>query len=181
MVAISVGTTEEWRPVAGTNGLYEVSSLGRVRSWNRSRRRRDDRGPWLLALSFTKQGYLRTSLGSFRRDIVVHRLVIEAFVGPCTDGCEVNHKDGVKTNNRPENLEYTTRAGNCQHMWAMGLGRNGDPRGERNGRAKLTVENVRFIREHPEIGGPTLARMFGVSHPAIYRVRNGKGWVVKDV
>jgi len=51
----------------------------------------------------------------------IHALVAEAFLGPRPDGYEINHMDGLKTNNRPENLEYTTRQGNADHASIHGL------------------------------------------------------------
>lgn len=55
----------------------------------------------------------------------VNRLVLEAFVGPCPDGHESNHKDGIKSNNDSENLEWVTHSENVQHAYRLGLKRCG--------------------------------------------------------
>lgn len=77
-------------------------------------------------------GYLTTSiLGKLR---TIHGLVAEAVYGPCPKGMEVNHKDGNKLNNRPENLEYVTKAQNIAHSIAHGMHVANDP--ARSGRYK---------------------------------------------
>jgi hypothetical protein len=53
----------------------------------------------------------------------VHRIVAAAFIGPCPDGLEINHKNGIKLDNRAENLEYTTRSANMKHAYDSGLRR----------------------------------------------------------
>lgn len=102
---------EAWRPIKGTP--YEVSDCGRVR--------RDGR---LLKLNQTNKGYLRAALsvGNAVEHRLVHRLVVEAFLGPIPDGLCVNHKDANRTNNHVSNLEIVTRLENQRHM--IKLGRN---------------------------------------------------------
>ena len=105
---------EAWLPVVGYEGLYEVSDLGQVRGVNR----RDARGRrWrgrILRQGVRDGGhqlvYLRQ--GGRTRTLRVHRLVMEAFVGPCPDGREVCHNNGDPSDNRRANLRYDTRSAN---------------------------------------------------------------------
>lgn len=105
----------EWRPVVGYEGAYEVSDAGQVRSIAR----RDTRGAYrpgrLLAQSTKERGHLAVSLwwGNRRRLIGVHRLVLEAFTGPCPDGMEACHYDGDAKNNHLSNLRWDTRVANA--------------------------------------------------------------------
>lgn len=116
-------TQEQWRPVVGFEGLYEVSNIGRVRSLDRqigngARGTRFMRGRLLSAKPGSKNGYLYVSVGNTRR--LVHRLVLEAFVGPCPEGMECCHNDSNRTNNRVENLRWGTRFDNCQDIREAG-------------------------------------------------------------
>lgn len=111
--------TEAWKPIDGFPG-YEVSDLGRVRSLARVITRSDGR-PRTIAPCIRKgvlnipNGYLRVALtGGVRK--LVHVLVAEAFVvGDFS--LFVNHKDGVKANNKAGNLEWVTFAENVQHSY----------------------------------------------------------------
>lgn len=100
---------EEWRPVVGFEGRYEVSNQGRVRSLLRRRRP-------ILRLFTKPEGYVHVCLLDHGRQCTryVHRLVAEAFC-PQVDGDQVNHLDGDKGNNRADNLEWCTPAENSRH------------------------------------------------------------------
>lgn len=109
---------EEWRPVVGYEDAYEVSSHGRVRSRDRTVLKSDGvvhplRGV-LLNPRTHRQGYLVVTLfrQAVRRNVLVHILVAEAFIGPRPPGMDVCHFNDVKTDNRPENLRYDTRSAN---------------------------------------------------------------------
>jgi len=79
-----------------------------------------------------------------------HRFVFECFCGVIPNGLEINHKNGVKQDNRLINLELTTRGQNLQHAHNMGLIRI--PQGVNNEQSKLTENQVRWIREMHRLG-----------------------------
>lgn len=99
---------EEWRPVPGWEGWYEVSDLGRVRNIATGHRRTPGK---VLVLSLSNRG--RWTAHLFRhyeqKVIACYKLVIEAFVGPCPEGHEVHHRDMDHTNDALSNLEYMER------------------------------------------------------------------------
>jgi hypothetical protein len=105
---------ERWLPVCGYEGLYDVSTEGRVRNGLRGT---------MLSLQPTPKGYLRVSLSrvGVSRNHMVHRLVARAFVSNDSDKPEVNHKDGDKVNNRATNLEWVTESENLIHAYDTGL------------------------------------------------------------
>lgn len=124
------------------------------------------------------QGYLRMwmRIGRFRSEVCAHRVVAIAFLGePPGDAVEVNHKNGDKSDNRLENLEWTTPLQNTRHAHALGLCEAGRRRGELNGRAKLTAEAVSAIRARRGGGEPlaTIAKEYGVSSVMISRICRG--------
>lgn len=131
---------EEWRPVPGLEGRYDVSSQGRVRSWAAWRKRPGPDPRILTQKVLPKRGYRFVDIGSRRR--FVHRLVLEAFVGPCPPGYQGAHLNGVRDDNRLENLRWVTPVENASHQVAHGTRR----RGELMPAAKLTAPAVQEIR-----------------------------------
>jgi len=111
---------EHWRPIVGYEGRYEVSDLGAVRSLPRLVRSGSGGlkpiPGTVMKPAIGKWGHLSVDLykggKKTRRVFRVHRLVLEAFVGPCPEGMEVCHNDGIASNNRVGNLRYDTRSGN---------------------------------------------------------------------
>ena len=106
-------TTKKWKIVEGTNGMYSISNHGEVKGCRVS----------LVKQSFTADGYpcvaIRKNGKNWR--VTVHRLVAKAFVDGYKPGLQVNHKDGVKTNNHAENLEWVTTKQNIHHSFKIGL------------------------------------------------------------
>lgn len=169
---------EEWRAVALWPG-YEVSNRGRVRSVDRNVAFKDGkvaryRGR-ILRLWIDRKGYPVASLGA-RAHKKVHVLVAESFIGSRPDGLVVNHIDGIKTNNTPENLEYITGQENIRHANRMGLARH--PRGEHNGRSKLTCAMISEIRLKRQEGTVlrVLAEQYGVTLQVIHDIVKRKTW-----
>jgi hypothetical protein len=165
--------TEEWRPVVGYEGWYEVSNLGMVRRVKSGksvqigrplRQYRDHNGYLVLALTQNGSG------AHFK----VHRLVAKAFLPPSRGRNWVNHRDGDKTNNRVHNLEWTTRAENMRHAVATGLFA---ARGMAHYKAKLNEGDVRAIRAiDGQISQPALASMYGVSRSTISDIQRRQTW-----
>lgn len=111
---------EMWLPVGGYEGLYEVSDSGGVRSWHTG-------FPKILRPAKARSGHLRVSLydDSSKRSHLVHRLVLESFVGPCPSGQECCHGAGGPADNRLSNIRWDTRSANAKdqvrggtHAWA---------------------------------------------------------------
>jgi hypothetical protein len=161
---------EEWRPVVGFEGFYEVSDLGQVR---RVGRIADAQVGRILA---ARGGlYQSVMFGPYNHPTQhnIHRLVAEAFLGPCPAGHECNHIDGIKTHNRFTNLEWVTPAQNSRHASVTGLVASG----ERHGRAKLTEADVLAIRaEGGKVTQQTLANQYGVDRATISYIQARKTW-----
>lgn len=169
---------EQWLPVAGWEGLYEVSSSGRVRSFDRVVRCGYGRTrvfPGRILSPTLVHGYPRVILAMVGRDtrqVHVHQLVCEAFHGPApTAAHEVAHNDGNRANNHASNLRWATH----QENEADKRAHNTAPVGERHGMSKLDWNAVREIRRaagtHEE-----LARQYGVTRRTVGRIRNGLLW-----
>ena len=121
---------EIWKDIAGYEGWYQVSNMGRVRSVDRTvyfkdgRRSRFYKGK-ILKLKY-HNGYQMVNLLKNKELFVacVHRLVLETFVPPVEGKTWCNHKNGIKSDNRAENLEWCTPSENNQHATEMGLRHN---------------------------------------------------------
>ena len=165
---------ENWKPVVGHEGAYEVSDLGRVRSLERvvpvrggDGRMWERRVPGkLLAPGVDSAGYLSVQLGRAGGTVRVHWLVLAAFEGPAPENAQRLHNDGARTNNKLDNLRYGTRSENMQDLFY-------------HGQRALTVEQVELIREQKASGfrpndKKRLAAELGVSISTINDVAAGR-------
>ncbi len=108
---------EYWVDVNGYEGIYQVSNMGRIKSY--SRLLSVDSIGRLRVLSADKFGYIRCGLNKDdkRTTIKVHRLVAEHFIPNPENKEQVNHKNMIKSDNRVENLEWATRSENTKHSY----------------------------------------------------------------
>ena len=114
---------EEWRPVVGYEGLYEVSNMGRVKSLERTARCGLNGGCYrtvperILKLNKDSNGYLQVNLckDGKRKNCLVHGIVAQAFLENPMGYTEVNHIDEDKTNNCMDNLEWCSRSYNLTY------------------------------------------------------------------
>lgn len=122
--------TEEWRDIPGFEGFYQASNTGRIRSLDRivTRMRRGFEQKYfkagiVLKSTPTKRGYFRVliCIDPIRIHKTVHQLVALTFIPNPNNLKELNHKNGVKADNQPENLEWCTRRHNIQHAFDTGL------------------------------------------------------------
>jgi hypothetical protein len=160
---------EEWRP-ASVSG-YLISSFGRVIG---------QQGRILRpGLSGRKRNYLFVMCGR-NNPRYIHALVCEAWHGPRPEGMQVAHGDGDFLNNTPSNLRWATPRQNTQDRVAHGTHNiRGDFRGERNGRAKLSLAQASEIKKITKSGSETisaLARKYQVSRYTIQGIRDGITW-----
>lgn len=116
------------------------------------------------------RGYIEVSDG--RNTYRAHRMIWQHVNGQIPDGMEINHKNGIKTDNRIENLELVTKSENALHAYKTGLSKRS---GAMNGRAKLDEIAVRIIKASKHKTS-VLAVAFGVSVPTICHIRAGRTW-----
>ena len=119
------------------------------------------------------KGYLFVGfyINGKRNNRLVHRLIASSFIGEINPGMEINHINGIKSDNRVENLEICTRRENAIHSRAVLRKEVGSD----HGMAKLTEENVKEIRLRKE-SAAVCAKIFGVSKSTIKSIRKRKIW-----
>ncbi len=163
---------EIWREIDGWNDRYLISNLGRV--WSVARRK-------ILTNTMGNRRYLMVSLfnGPRVKCVAVHRLVAIAFITNPKNKETVNHINGIKTDNRVENLEWATREDQLYHaINTLGL-----ICGEGSTTAILTTKDVIEIRSKYKDGRSfsrnsyvQFAKEYGVNWRTIYNVVKWKSW-----
>jgi hypothetical protein len=170
--------TEIWKKHsrAPFNDWYEVSSHGNIRRRGGKDCAGRTRPAHIVKSWITGIGYRQAMLQADRQRWypTVHRLVAETFLPNADPALEVHHINGVKTDNRLENLKWVTKKQNQLHCVSMSEKRYG----EQHCKAKLTNNQVIEIRVSTNKGihDKVLASQYGVSHNAIYNIRLGRTW-----
>ena len=168
---------EVWKDISGFEGRYQVSSIGRIRSYARARYSE----PKILKQFYDSDGYCCVNLCDAKNGIKgkltkIHRLVAKAFIDNPNKLPEINHKDENKRNNRVENLEWCTTQYNLTYGNRLNCAR-----GSNNYHSRLTQEQVDeirrdYIKGDREYGQSALGKKYGVSHGSIAAVVNYKSW-----
>ena len=155
---------EIWKPIVGYEEIYAVSSLGRVKNLTRGKIRK---------LGDNTKGYLRVSLSKDGQSkfFSVHRLVATAFVSNPGDLPQVNHKNGVKTDNRAENIEWIGISENQKHSYEV-LKRK-SPRSELNSSQVLEIDR---LLEQGTSSIEEIAKNYGVPRRIIVNIETGKNY-----
>ena len=172
---------EIWKDIEEFEGLYQVSNLGRVKSLERYVNHKRYKKQLIKeriikpTLSFDKYYYVGLYKNGNVKNVTIHRLVCLSFLQKTNKKKEVNHKNGIKTDNRVENLEWCTRSHNILHAFKNGL-KHG-PKGEKNGKSKLTEKEVIKIKySYKELNVAEIAKIYNVTETASYDITSNKSW-----
>lgn len=168
---------ETWKPIPMLGDVYEASSLGRIR------RVVSGRCTWsgrIIKAQPGRGGYLQVQPCVYGKYIVrsVHTYVANAFLGLRPDNMEVNHLNGNKRDNRPENLEYVTRSENMKHAHALGLIKSRPMVGAEHGSAKLSERDVLRIADLVRGGqsSSSIALKFSISTNHVRMIARRQTW-----
>ena len=174
---------EIWKEVSGYNGVYFVSNLGNVKSIdhyikNAFGGKSIKKGRVLKKFKSVK-GYLQTSLSkdTVRFNTGVHRLVSLSFIPNPENKPQVNHINGIKHDNRVENLEWCTNSENQRHAVKNGLC---NPNfSEKHHMSKLTNEQVKTARRMHELGwsNKILANHYNITQTAMSNILRKKTYI----
>ena len=179
--------SEQWRPIAGWEGYYEISDLVRVRSLDRifainhseTKQWHWHRKGRLLKPTLNNNGYLIVMLSKHgkKKRYSLHRLIAETFIPNPGNKPQVNHKNLIKTDCRVSNLEWVNPSENARH--AVGTRGSWVLRGSQRLQSKLTESDVLSIRSRLTAGEKrdSIARSFGVSYECICSIQTGKSWL----
>lgn len=170
---------ECWKSVQNYEGYYEVSNRGRIKSLARPRSTKGNVKERILRQIIRKgYSYIHLCKQGVRSIVLVHRLVAQSFIHNPESLPQVNHKDGVKTNNNCNNLEWVTCGQNHLHASRTGLRSFDNQRGELNWRAKLTSEKIKEIRTllSQQVSRKDIALRFSVCRQTVDSIANGDSW-----
>lgn len=164
---------EIWRDIPGYKNFYQASSLGRVRSVERTIKTKTSTRTYkskIIKPQKHNNGYLilRLYKQGIGKGYLVHLLVLAAFKGACPKGCEGDHKDRNRKNNKLSNLRYLKKEENRAQ------------RGEAHGMSKLNkyqVQRIRLMREiDKNFNFDKVAQMFGVCRGTIEQIVYKSSW-----
>ena len=173
---------EIWKNIENYEG-YQISNFGNVKSLSKKIKCKNGfrtTKEKILKLKKSKQGYLSIQLKNKGNFFSVHRLVALAFIDNPENKLQVNHINGIKHDNRIDNLEWCNQSENQIHAYVNKLqipSLHNRPNGENQGLSKLKNEDVMFILENYKKGmGIKFSKLFNVSQTTILNIVNKKIW-----
>ena len=156
-----------WKVIDGSDGEYEASSDGEIRNAKTKHILKQFKG---------KDGYMRTQIaGKINKTVTVHRIIAMTFIEPIEGKEFVNHKDGNKSNNCVENLEWVTNQENRNHALINGLHLCGDKCSYSKLSSKQVLEILELIRDN-EYTIKEIAEKFNVSRATITDIKLNRTW-----
>jgi predicted XRE-type DNA-binding protein len=164
---------EIWKDISKYEGLYQVSTFGRVRSLDRLVNGRKRKGKLLSNNKTNGNGYIICTLckDGCKTNHYVHRLVAAAFCEKLCDSFLVNHIDSNVKNNKSSNLEWISAFDNVQHY--IKKGRKTDI-GTNSPNTKLKnsdIEKIRFLLKNTKLTQKEIADQFAVTQTTISRIK----------
>ncbi len=179
---------EEWRPVPGHEGFYEVSNMGSIRSIDRISKSKN-RSPMRLSgkrlsPSLTRWGHLEVGLcrNNKHKTMRVHRIMAMAFMDGFDLSLDVDHINGIKTDNRIDNFRLLDRSEHTKEGWRRGQHRAGTTIGSKNKFSKINeaiAANIKKkLSEYGEKRGriAAISREMGLSKDIVGDIARGKTW-----
>lgn len=167
---------EIWRPIRGYEDIYELSSVGRVRSWVNTSGNRTKKPSYKKPTKINR-GYLIITLhrSGERRRFYLHRLIADTFIRELSDNDIVCHLNDIKTDNSIGNLYIGTHNDNMRHKVING--KCVTIRGEDHVNSKLTKNEVLDIRnKRGVVLQKDLAKKYNVSKQLISRIQRNERW-----
>jgi hypothetical protein len=173
---------EIWKSIPKTCGRYEISNMGRIRSYLKQGRRRfyvANIPQRFIHLSEDKNGYsiCRLWYPGGPKSVKVHQIVLNVFVGPKPQGFECRHLNDIKSDNRKDNLKWGTR---YENQVIDGGGRKIIGKGEQNPAAILKEKTVRNIKHthkiYPQATHQEIADLYGLGRRNVSRIISGERW-----
>lgn len=174
---------EIWKNIQEYEGIYMISSFGRVKSLKRQvfcGGRYATRKERILKAQKNKFGYCKVILqkNKNKKTKLVHRLVADAFIENPNNKPEVNHKDGVKDNCLHYNLEWVTDKENSMHAVRTGLAPHSI--GETHKNSKLKEKDVLEIRRNWDgkhfYKYPNIAKKYGITESSLAKILKRETW-----
>lgn len=167
---------EIWKSIANYYGFYEVSTLGRVRSLDSTLTTKKGvirtRFGRVMSLNKKKNGYLSVmfSINENKKRFYAHRLVAISFIDNIENKTEVNHINGIKNDNRVENLEWVTKSENSIHAIKNGLIQIGQYSTSSKLKDLQIIAIRRLFKINPNFNKVNLAKKLGVSDATIHKI-----------